>query len=191
MEQKKFDFLLMTKTDFYKNEGLEEIFRERSTYYLENNEKRNFWIISFPSSIPESYFYKCLKTSNFFKEKNQKNLEQEPFVIIISTNKRYINWLQLRIGFFEKLFTLINLQNYMEKKDFYSNGITGRIKFLNYKNHLKSNNLKGWLFNFSVNILKELKVLLSSGKEKEAGNSIESYYEKNICFYEKNFLLKS
>jgi len=155
MDETTYFYLIFSQIDLLKSEAIEELLRERTTYYWSKDQKdRDFWIVVSPNfvqlpeinnKIKESQFYKTnfnkilVSKSNILKDSNKLFLnDSEFYAAIVSTNENYIKWLSLRIGYFEKL--QLNEKgeyflNYSEEipsskfeEGFKSNGILGSIK---------------------------------------------------------------
>ena len=73
-----------------------------------------------------------IKNSNFYKD-NKNNLEY--LCSIVSSDKKYIQWIELRLGYFEDIKN-INSKNY-----YTSDGISGSFE-INNENILIENKLK-------------------------------------------------
>jgi hypothetical protein len=155
MSETTYFYLIFSQIDLLKSEAIEELLRERTTYYWSKEQKdRDFWIVISPkfinlmginNKIKESQFYKLNKNKIFSSKgitlNNDDKLlsnNNEFYASIISTNENYIKWLSLRIGYFERI--KLNNQNeyfldYQEEipsnffvDGFKSNGILGFIK---------------------------------------------------------------
>jgi hypothetical protein len=124
----------MTQKDLLQNEVIEEIFRERGTYYLSKEKDRDFWLLNTPAFLFDPKLKLNIHNTNFFLTKKKdivfNNLEDnfEYYSCIISTNKDFINWIELRTGYFENLDEKININN---EEYFFSNGLKGTLP-LNY-----------------------------------------------------------
>ena len=46
-----YHFLLISQIDLFKNQVLEEVLRERANFYISQNKKQDFWILTFPNFI--------------------------------------------------------------------------------------------------------------------------------------------
>ena len=124
----EYSYLLMSQSDFLKVQSMEEIFRERANHYKLDNRNQDYWIIMNPSIIKDSNYKNFLKNTNFYKQKEEQN---SSYVAIISTNKSFIQWLALRIGFFEFVVHNQKFQlkySYPTEKKLKSNGIIGEIQ---------------------------------------------------------------
>nr|AIA19980.1 hypothetical protein [Neoporphyra perforata] len=80
-------FALASQNFLLVKEPLEEVFRERVSYYQSNNKVIDFWLVPNPSFLDKP------DMASF------KNLVPNDPVAIVSTNPVFINWLKLRIGY--------------------------------------------------------------------------------------------
>nr|QUE29871.1 Ycf54 [Erythrotrichia carnea] len=79
-------FAIASRKFLTEEEPLEEILRERVSYYKLTNKSIDFWFIEDP---------------NFFNAPQLKKIigkDTQPFAAIVSTNRIFINWLKLRVG---------------------------------------------------------------------------------------------
>ena len=86
MEMMKYYFVLGSENFFYKQEPLEEIFRERTQNFNKKGKLLNFWIVPNPEFLKNSEFSEL-------KDKLPKNP-----IAIVSTEKNFILWLKLRLN---------------------------------------------------------------------------------------------
>ena len=68
-------------------EPLEEILKERTRNYKENNKKKDFWLLKNPSFLKSSKFDELSK------------MVPAPPAAVISTDKKFITFLKLRLEF--------------------------------------------------------------------------------------------
>lgn len=139
-------FLLMSQQDLFENEVLEELLRERTNSYHIQKKSIDFWIMTNPEFINTSKMLEKLKVTNFFKQKKNNliayNETTSFYGAIVSSNKDFITWLNLRLGYFE------NIENFTESQaNYISNGVFGKIE-TNIKNQNTLTN-----FNFDGNSL--------------------------------------
>lgn len=148
-------YLLMSQQDFFKNQVLEEVIRERISSYFMQKKKIDFWITISPSFINNKKILNKIKETNFYNQKkellksptwikNYKEKEELEFsAILISSNKEFITWIALRLGYFEKINLLDEKENKLTK-NYVSDGIEGKINLtmLETENFLETNNLK-------------------------------------------------
>nr|QUE29679.1 Ycf54 [Erythrotrichia foliiformis] len=80
-------FAIATKRFLTEEEPLEEILRERISYYKSNNKVIDFWFIETPD------FFNTPQLQKIIGERDQ------PFAAVVSTNRTFINWIKLRIGY--------------------------------------------------------------------------------------------
>jgi len=111
-----FYYLLMSQKDLLQNQGIEEILRERSTYYLIRKKEKNFWITVSPSFINSLNIKEKIKSSNFYNQKLSSiksliNSNSEFYATLISSDKDFINWMKVRLGAFEELTQVNNNKN--------------------------------------------------------------------------------
>lgn len=122
-----YNYILMSQKDFFENQVMEEILRERATYFVANERKKDFWILVQPQFIKSNHLEEKIRKSNFYRQqkKNLKDIihDTEFFICLISTNKEFIKWVELRLGFFETLENEVTF----EKTSFTSNGLVGKI----------------------------------------------------------------
>jgi hypothetical protein len=122
----------MAQKDLLENECLEEILREKTTYYSIRKKHRDFWLSISPTFISHPIFFQSLKSTNFYKLKKPLFSpylieNQRPFFAsLISLDKEFINWIQLRLGYFENIDDIHFDQN-NQRQSFVSNGIKGTL----------------------------------------------------------------
>ena len=135
----RYYYLIMSQIDMLENQVLEEILRERANYYISKNKNIDFWILISPNFLKLNNLSKNIKETNFYKQQKYKiNSENDKdyYSCIVSLDKEFILWLQLRLGYFE----IVNSE--IDEK-FISDGIYGFFDYLNNQNSsispLKSN----------------------------------------------------
>lgn len=136
-------YLLMSQQDLLQNEVIEEVIRERASSYILQNKKIDFWILINPKFVNDINLPIKIKQTNFYKQKKNMvtyfNDKCEFYTAIVSTNKEFITWLSLRLGYFEDIdsFEKLNPVN----PNYISNGITGKVD---------TNSLSGKNFSFDA-----------------------------------------
>jgi hypothetical protein len=130
----KYYFLIMNQFDFFYDQCLEEILRERSAYYLDKKREIDFWILLNPFFL--NYFNKSIQISNYFKENQKKikdNFGNNYYSVLITQDKDFYSWMMLRIGYFEK----IEIDSFKFSKDIQFNTVESSspdsFEFLNLK----------------------------------------------------------
>ena len=138
METVKYYYLIMSQKSLLENEVIEEILRERATYYSITNKKTDFWLLISPNFIYSKEILEKIRNSQFYI-KNKENILSEElksknkfefFSSLITTDKDFIRWVQLRIGYFEN----INEINSFAANNFVSDGIYGILEVNNKEN---------------------------------------------------------
>ena len=141
MSKVQYQYLIMSQKALLENQVIEEIVRERSTYYTLTNKRTDFWLLISPnfvystqllSKVRNSNFYKKNKNSIISNEINSKN-NFEFFASLVSTDKDFIKWVKLRIGYFEDINEIGNLP-----ENFVSDGVSGILEVNNEINKEKS-----------------------------------------------------
>ena len=102
---KNYHCIVFEQNDFLKNQVIEELLRERSSYYVNKNLSNDFWILLNPDFLKNNNILEKFSKSNYFKK---FNLEKIFYVVIISPNIEFINWMKLRLGYCEDLNNLID-----------------------------------------------------------------------------------
>ncbi|MEY2701638.1 MAG: conserved hypothetical plastid protein [Bacteroidota bacterium] len=121
----EYHYLLMSQQDLLQNEVIEEIMRERANSYLLQNKKNDFWIVLSPKFIKDNNFSSKIKQTNFYKQRILSKNSKEFYAAIVSLNKEFITWMNLRLGYFENIDTFTS--NSQENKNYVSNGVTGKF----------------------------------------------------------------
>ena len=127
-----YHYLVFNQKEFFKNEVLEEVLRERANYYNSKNRLMDFWILVSPNWLFSSDISKkFVKTCFYIKDNNS---DKNYYSILISTDIDFIKWVRLRVGDFENIDDFNpNLANYK------INGLYGTLNNKDY-NDLLSNN---------------------------------------------------
>ncbi len=115
-------YLLMANFELLKDNVIEEVLRERAGYYLSKNKKNDFWIIHSPQFLFNKETYSNFQDTAFYKKNNKQN-----YFAILSSDKTFINWLGLRIGYFEPLQKTNDI-NSKKLINYTINGILGTSK---------------------------------------------------------------
>ncbi len=121
----EFYYLLMENLEFLKANVIEEVLRERAAYYLSKKKKKDFWIIESPQFIYEKGTYREFQNTVFYRKNKKKK-----YFAILSSDQNFVNWLALRIGYFEP-FTILNINDKKNLLQLTINGILGLNKSLN------------------------------------------------------------
>jgi hypothetical protein len=92
-------YVVSSKNYLIDQQPIEEVLREKSVYYSLNNKARDFWILPFPNNKIKLNILKQINNENCSLEEKLlkiKNIRNNEFITIISTNSKFINWLKLR-----------------------------------------------------------------------------------------------
>ena len=118
-------YLLFSQKNFLQNQVIEELIRERSNYYITENKSTDYWILNSPEFINNSELKEKIKLSSFYRAKQNEIVKnnEEYFSSILTFNKEFFVWMQLRLGDFED----INLIDDNTLKDFRVDGIKGEF----------------------------------------------------------------
>ena len=125
-----FYYILMSQKDFLENQVIEEILRERANFYFNQKKTKDFWILIQPTFLNNPELKEKVFKTNFYTQQ-KKNLENELnnnsfFVSLVSSNKEFIQWISLRLGYFENITN--SKTNNENLKIFTSNGVTGILQ---------------------------------------------------------------
>ena len=124
----------MSQKDFFENQVIEELLRERTNYYLTKNKIKDFWLLVSPDFILRTSLNDKIKLTNFYSQQSETITDKSsnsPFYIsLVSTNLEFIKWIKLRLGYFEELNVKIN-------ENFKSDGIQGKLSITKDKDILK------------------------------------------------------
>jgi len=61
-----YHYLIMSQKDFLYNQVIEELLREKSNYFISQNKKRDFWVLTSPQIIKNKEINNKIKQSNFY-----------------------------------------------------------------------------------------------------------------------------
>ena len=129
MNQLTYHYLVMTQKDLLENQCFEEILREKTTYYFNRKKERDFWLLISPKFIYSPEIFKKMKQSHFYNQKKGTiSSRSNFFTVLISLDKEFINWISLRLGYFENIDKNQYLED-LKTKSFVSDGIRGTILF--------------------------------------------------------------
>ena len=127
--EKIYHYIVFEQNDFFKNQVLEELLRERANYYVSKNKEQDFWILLNPKILKTTNILEKIKKTQYWK--NNKKLKGDKdltkYVFLTSTDVEFVKWIKLRIGYFEEI------ENPLLKYDLNSNGIYLSNVFLDTK----------------------------------------------------------
>jgi hypothetical protein len=100
----------MSQKDFLENQVIEEILREKSSYYMVQNKVPDYWILISPKFLTKNNLEEKIKTTRFYKNQKSKivfksndSSEIEFYASLVSSDKEFMNWVKLRLGYFEEI----------------------------------------------------------------------------------------
>ena len=124
-------YILMAQKDLLENEVIEELLRERASAYLLQNKRNDFWVLLSPKFVKEEFFKSQILKTNFYQQKkntivvSENDLNPSEFyAAIVSSNKEFITWMSLRLGYFENIN---ENKKSNEHSRYTSNGISGTL----------------------------------------------------------------
>jgi hypothetical protein len=161
-------YIIMSQKDIIKNEVLEEILRERASHYNSKGQEQDFWIINSPTLLFKDRNYSQIIKTKFYNQQFSKiryesecgNFKQDFIGAIASTNMKFIEWLRLRIGYFEDS----NSSSDNSGASYVSDGVFGTVNSGYYFGSLK--NKKNRFYCLHPDLINEKNVII-----------VEEYYE--------------
>lgn len=139
-------YIIMSQKDVIKNQVLEEILRERASYYNAKQQEQDFWIVTNPSLLFEERNYSKIIKTKFYNQQISKiqynsktsNFSEDFLAAIVSTNMKFIEWLRLRLGYFEDSTSLAN----NSQASYVSDGVFGSVNSNYFFSYLKNDKKK-------------------------------------------------
>jgi hypothetical protein len=141
-QNKKIEYFLVSKSFLELTEPIEETIRERNQSF-KNSSKffKDFWIINLEEiSINEkitSVISKAFSKSkvydklNYLFFKNKLNTDKKGFIIVVSSDKIFVDWMNLKIPNLEKFNNIFTNKNRTYSADIDNIvGISGSDKFV-------------------------------------------------------------
>jgi len=142
MDKNKFDYFIVSKQVLESTEPIEEFLRERNESVKNSNALfKDFWVINleeiFVKNYKNSIIYKTFKDSKIYKKLEifylNKKLSKtlKGFVLIITSDKIFLDWMNLKIPdleIFENIF--LNLNKTLSKNINTVIGISGNGNFV-------------------------------------------------------------
>ena len=136
-----YHYLIMSQKDLLQNQVIEEILREKSSYYIAQNKIPDYWILISPRFIKDKNLLSKLKSTRFFQSqldkivfKSKENKSVEFYASLVSSDKEFMNWVKLRLGYFEEID---NLEIQRSDSSYVSDGVCGTYFF--NKSNLEEN----------------------------------------------------
>ena len=137
-----YHYLVMSQKDLLQNQVIEEILREKSSYYAVQNKTPDYWILISPDFLKKDELDQKIKFTRFFQNQQKKILfnskENKPiefYASLISLDKEFMNWIKLRLGYFEEIDTF---QKEKSIDSYVSDGVCGTITVKNKLEEINS-----------------------------------------------------
>ena len=128
-----YHYLIMSQKDLLQNQVIEEILREKSSYYISQNKTPDYWVLISPDFIKEKKLDAKIKGTRFFENQQSKivfnsnqNKEIEFYASLVSLDKEFMNWIKLRLGYFEEIE---DFETQKSNGFYVSDGICGSYTF--------------------------------------------------------------
>jgi hypothetical protein len=116
----------MSQKQMLENEVLEEILRERASYYFSKKRNLDFWVVISPDFVKSSEIKTKIKNTNFYAQQKNSityNKNYDFYSALISSDIEFIKWIKLRLGYFENIFDEKEI-----KTSYISDGIYGTLE---------------------------------------------------------------
>ena len=130
-----YHYLVMSQKDLLQNQVIEEILREKSSYYAVQNKIPDYWILISPKFLTETNLEEKIKLTKFFQNQQEKivfnskkNKSVEFYASLVSLDKEFMNWIKLRLGYFEEIDTF---QTEKSSGSYVSDGVCGTLVIRN------------------------------------------------------------
>ena len=137
-------YIVMSQKEMLQNQVLEEILRERANYYLSKGKPIDFWISISPDFLKNNEMKDIIRKSNFYSQQQQNilsesNLNKEFYSALISLDREFLNWIKLRLGYFENIQ---EIKQYKTNFNYVSDGIFGSFSLSLQLNSNSDSNLQ-------------------------------------------------
>lgn len=165
----KYYYLVMSQKDMLQNQIIEEILRERANYQLSKKKTLDFWVLIAPKFLTSTIMKEKISATNFFQQHKSEiydSKENSFYSCLVSLDKDFIKWIQLRLGYFEN----IEIKN-LNISYCVSNGFFGEVN----SNFLEESPLISNRFFFNPKILSQK---LEASFEISFSNRILEYTKK-------------
>jgi hypothetical protein len=116
----------MSQKQMLENEVLEEILRERASYYFSKKRNLDFWVLISPDFLNVAGIKEKIRSTNFYNQQKKNityNKNYDFYSVLISSDIEFIKWIKLRLGYFENIFDEKEI-----KSSYISDGIYGIIE---------------------------------------------------------------
>ena len=117
-------YIVMDQMQMFLNQPIEEVLREKTNHYFESKKEIDFWILVNPKFLNSSFFKNQIEKYLNVKKIEQLNSSSPSIAVLISRDKKFIDWIKLRIGNFGNIY-MENTTNVEKIFD----GLYGTIEF--------------------------------------------------------------
>jgi hypothetical protein len=127
----------MAQQQMLRSEVLEEILRERTNYYFSKKKQIDFWLLISPPFLSSPLLLEKIQKTNFYEQHKELITVDSIYTfssVLISTDKEFIKWIKLRLGYFENIMDLEGKNS--SKYEYAADGIYG---FLDWTKNLDEN----------------------------------------------------
>lgn len=134
----------MSQKDLLQNQVIEEILREKASYYNTRKKNPDFWLLISPLFLKNKNLLEKIRNTKFYFQQKDKikcsffdaENTSEFYASLISTDEEFMRWIKLRLGYFENINEATK-NNY--NASYVSDGVYGSINGETTKNILASN----------------------------------------------------
>jgi hypothetical protein len=94
-----------------KSQVLEEVLRERAQFCFSKFTSLDFWLTISPKFLLSNQIDNKIKSTTFYKNYLIHKNKSPNFCSLITSNKEFIIWIKLRLGYFEDINKIENFKN--------------------------------------------------------------------------------
>jgi hypothetical protein len=126
-------YLVMSQKDLLQNQVMEEVLREKASYYNSRKKNLDYWILISPDFLFKNNLIKKIQSSKFYNQKlkdilivDSTNKEMPFYATLVSLDKEFMDWIKLRLGYFENIDELNKSEN--SNLNYVSDGVYGEFE---------------------------------------------------------------
>jgi hypothetical protein len=136
-----YHYIVMSQKDLLQNQVIEEILREKASYYNSRKKNPDYWIVISPFFLKEQNLFAKIKETKFYYQQKEKicsstfsqSTPLEFYAALVSTDEEFMKWVKLRLGYFENIDQMTKNNH---NATYVSDGIFGVLQ--TEKNRLKA-----------------------------------------------------
>jgi hypothetical protein len=169
-----YHYLIMAQKDLLQNQVIEEILREKSSYYNAQNKSPDYWIVISPDFLDENNLKEDIRKTNFYRNQKEKIVanptKKEPlefYAALVSQDIEFMNWIKLRLGYFEEIGQFKTQEKVSKEKvndTYVSDGVCG------------SRNSRAWVMSDSAWLASNPDFLHPDIINQKLSDSIRNFY---------------